>query len=218
MKSENPFVRMISWYISSASGIVLTVICLGAFIASAASGIMPAFWGFVLAGCVWLGGGLLSLRSPSGLKAVSDGLDREASEARRKHLGRVGEVLSSLSFLRLADEDVRKAVQHVHFRGGLYRDAAADADTFVPGALYCMESALSACQSYLTELNEDAIERRFETADDDAATAKATIIELLTSYARDLERLTGELGSLAGELGSLSGVDQLSIQKEIDRP
>jgi hypothetical protein len=93
----------------------------------------------------------------------------EAEEERRRRIleriGRFRELRERIAYLRIGEEEMRKAVEHFLLVSGEYLDRAAELAVYSPPCNQAIEEVLEIVQIYLKELDESATERRYAVRD-----------------------------------------------------
>jgi hypothetical protein len=115
-----------------------------------------------------------------------------------------------ISFLRVADRDVQKAIEYFLLISGTYLDKCREHKTYSPHANHAMEEVLTVCQLYLEELDESSTEKRYNINDkEDFKDYKDKTLAQIQQAAETIKEKTTE------DLAGLSREDQFEIMEEL---
>jgi len=174
--------RALSLFLRSKTHLTLLGILAAAGLVSALAGFTPA--GPVLAAVIYLAGASSLFFSRRGAEAIvaRRGSDAEAEALERIEAAR--KLRDRISYLRLPDAEVSRAVEYALLVSGQFLEACAAGRRFVPRLSAELEDILAACADYLKSADAASSSKRYgvEGADDadggraDFASAAAAFI------------------------------------------
>jgi hypothetical protein len=130
----------------------------------------------------------------------------------RQTIDKYSGVRERISFLRLGDRDIRKAVEYFLLVSGTYLEKCRELSTYSPQANSGIDEALTVCQLYLEELDESSTEKRYSIEDKEEFTGfKQKTLEHIMSLARTIKEKTTE------DLAGLSRKDRFTVMEELNK-
>ncbi len=129
------------------------------------------------------------------------------SEREKERLTRVKEKIlyykqlrDRISFLRIADEDVRNAIEYFLISLGNYLNKCSEVSSYSPQANKRVEEVLEVCQIYLEKLDQSSIDEHFKVGSKEFADFKERTISVIRDSAGFVkEKMEGELVGLTQE-------------------
>jgi hypothetical protein len=139
----------------------------------------------------------------------------EGEQARKKKIAEKIAAYTGLrdrvSFLRVGDPDMLKAVEYFLLVSGSYLEKCRELGLYSPQANKRMDDVLEICQAYLGELDEDSSDRRYGVQDGESIEEfKRRTLEGITEASADIKKCQTE------ELEGVSRQDRLAIIEELE--
>jgi hypothetical protein len=203
--------ELLPYYLRSKTNIVVTLLFAAAVITSALllEGVLRIF---IPAGCLllyFMASGLI-IFSRRGAREIVSVRDDDYNHKIIKTIDKYSEVRERISFLRLGDEEVKKAVEYFLLISGTYLEKCNELKTYSPAANNAIEEAETVLNLYLGELDEASSEKRYEIADkDDFKDYKEKTLGELKALAQTVKQRIKE------DLVGLSRRDQFKIMEEL---
>ncbi len=139
----------------------------------------------------------------------------ETEQARRKKIrekiGACAQLRDRVSYLRIGDPEMQKAVEYFLLVSGSYLEKCRELDLYSPQANKRMEDVLEICQGYLGELDESSSEKRYGVQDGESMEEFGRrSVDAIKEAAADIrDRITEDLEGVSRE-------DRLAIIEEIE--
>ena len=101
--------------------------------------------------------------SKRGAEEILREKEEEVTESGRQKMADAAELRKRIEVIRIPDEKVIKEVQHYLLVSGIFFERAGQAGRYFPAAVDNVAQVLSACNSYLSKLDEASTSARYGT-------------------------------------------------------
>ena len=101
--------------------------------------------------------------SKRGAEEIIREKEEEVTESGRQKMAVAAELRKRIEVIRIPDERVTKEVQHYLLVSGIFFERAEQAGRYFPSAVDNVTQVLSACNSYLSKLDEASTSARYGT-------------------------------------------------------
>ncbi len=205
--------ELLGYYLRSKLNILLSVLFGAALIITALllRG-LPRLLVPLACAAAYLTTGAVMLFSGHGAREIVNVRDEDRSRRIIRTIKHYSEVREHISYLRLGDRDIRKAVEYFLLVSGTYLEKCRELSTYSPQANSGIDEALTVCQLYLEELDESSTEKRYSIEDKDEFTGfKQKTLEHIMSLARTIKEKTTE------DLEGLSRQDRFNVMEELNK-
>jgi hypothetical protein len=143
-------------------------------------------------------------------EVVQESEEDRLKKAREK-IAAYARMREKLSFLRIGDDGMRKALEYFLLQSGTYIEKCREMDLYSPRANKRIEDVQEICQAFLGELDEGSTERRYGVKEGESAEDfKKRSIEAVMHAGSDIRAY------ITDDLLGVSGEDKLSIIEELE--
>jgi hypothetical protein len=151
------------------------------------------------------------LFSKRGAKEILNEQEEDRVKKISKVITRYREMRDRIAFLRVGDNEVRKAVEYFLLVSGNYFNKCRERVSYSPEANRKIEQVLELCQIYLEEYDERLTEKRYGVKDKDHFDSyKKRTITAIQDAADDIKK------KIENDLSDLSREEKLEIIEEMD--
>lgn len=153
---------------------------------------------------------LISLFSGAGARSAVDEKNRRFWLAIREGLKKADLARERLETIRIADPEIQKLSRLAGLKAAEYLQACEKKQTHDPAASFAIEECIEIIDLYLTEVNETAVEKRFNLEDArEFQNPKERVMQALNQRIQQIDRAALEIQ------GWLSAEDRLSIKEDL---
>jgi hypothetical protein len=178
------------------------------------SGLLLGPWalgGVVVVAAAYAVTTLLLFFSRRGAEQIVGETDQARRKKTREKIDSYARLRDRVSYLRIGDPEMRKAVEYFLLVSGTYIEKCRELDLYSPQANKRMEDVLEICQAYLGELDESSSERRYGVKDGESMEefGRRSVSDIKEAAADIKTRITEDLEGVSRE-------DRLAIIEEIE--